>query len=210
MHEPGKETTMIRIMLIVDACLLRTALAKALAQEGDLDVVAENTSADVNTELTRKVDADVFVVDLDTLKGSVMDAIDTLTEQRPDRGVLVLTMVAVSTALRHALDRRVRAYLKKDCHIEDLAEAVRRVAAGERFIEPAIAMSMLNGPASPLTPRERDVLRLAAEGMSAREIARALFLTAGTVRTYLSTIMQKVDARSRLDAIRIATEANWL
>jgi two-component system response regulator DesR len=201
---------MIRIMLVVDACLLRTALARALPQEDDLTVVAENTSVDVSAELARKVDADVFVVDLDTPKGSVMEALDTLTEEATDRGVLVLTKVAVSTALRHALGCRVRACLKKDCRIEDLVDAVRRVAAGERFIEPAIAASMLNGPSNPLTPRERDVLRLAAAGMSVREISAALFLTAGTVRTYLSTIMHKVDARSRLDAIRIATEANWL
>jgi two-component system response regulator DesR len=209
-HEPGKETTMIRIMLVVDIRLLRTALAKALSCNDDFDVVAENTTADVNTELTRKIDADVYVVDLDSLKGSVTGAIDTLTEQRPDRGVLVLTKVCVSNALRHALGRRVRAYLRKECHIEDLADALRRVAAGERFIEPAIAASMVNGQPNPLTPRERDVLRLAAQGMSGREIAAALFLTAGTVRTYLSNITQKLDAHSRLDAIRIATEANWL
>jgi two-component system response regulator DesR len=201
---------MIRIMLVVDACLLRSALAKVLPQEDDLTVVAESTSADVSAELARKVDADVFVVDLDTPNGSVMEAIGTLTEACPDRAVLVLTEVAVSAALRHALGRRVGACLKKNCHIEDLADGVRRVAAGERFVEPGIAASMLNGPPNPLTPRERDVLRLAADGMAVREISAALFLTAGTVRTYLSTIMHKVDARSRLDAIRIATEANWL
>jgi two-component system, NarL family, response regulator DesR len=201
---------MIRIMLVVDACLLRTALAKALPREDDLVVVAENTSVDVSAELARKVDADVFVVDLDTPKGSVMEAVDTLTRACPDRGVLVLTKVAVSAALRRALGCRVRACVKKDCRVEDLAKGVRRVAAGERFIEPAIAASMLNGRPNPLTPREQDVLRLAAAGMAVREISATLFLTAGTVRTYLSTVMHKVDARSRLDAIRIATEENWL
>ena len=201
---------MIRIMLVVDTCLLRTALGKALPQEDDLTVVAQYTSTDVSAELARKADADVCVVDLDTPKGSVMDVIDTLTGETADRAVLVLTKVAVSAALRHALGRRVRACLRKDCHVEDLVDAVRRVAAGERFIEPAIAASMLNGPPNPLTQRERDVLRLAAAGMAVREISATLFLTAGTVRTYLSTIMHKVDARSRLDAIRIATESNWL
>ncbi|MFC7530940.1 LuxR C-terminal-related transcriptional regulator [Actinoplanes sp. GCM10030250] len=201
---------MIRIMLVADACLLRTALGRALSHEPGLDVVAGNTSAEVTPELAVKVDADVFVVDLDTLNGAVIDAVDTLTENHPDRAVLVLTTVAASNALRHAVGCRVRAYLKKDCDIGDLADAVRRVAAGERFMEPAIAASMLIARPNPLTPRERDVLRLAAEGMSVRDIAGALFLTAGTVRTYLSTIMQKVGARSRLDAIRIATEANWL
>jgi two-component system response regulator DesR len=200
----------IRIMLIADAYLLRSALGKALSYEDDLDVVAQNASAEVTPELAGKVDADVFVVDLDTLNGSVRDAIDTLTEQRLARAVLVLTAVAASNALRHALGCRVRACLKKDCHIDDLADAVRRVAAGERFIEPAIAASVLHGQPNPLTPRERDVLRLAAAGMSVRDIAAGLFLTTGTVRTYLSTIMHKMDARSRLDAIRIATDANWL
>ncbi|MEV6850821.1 response regulator transcription factor [Actinoplanes sp. NPDC051411] len=201
---------MIRIMLIVDICLLRTALAKALPREDDLTVVAEKTSADLSPELARRVDADVFVVDLDTPKGSVVDAIDTVAGERPDCGVVVLTNVAVSAALRHALGRGVGACLRKNCHIEELEDAVRRVAAGERFIEPAIAVSMVNGPPNPLTPREGDVLRLAAAGMSVREISAVLFLTPGTVRTYLSTIMHKLDAHSRLDAIRIATEANWL
>jgi two-component system response regulator DesR len=200
----------IRIMLVADACLLRTALGRTLAHEDDLHVIAEYTSEDVTPDLARTADADVFVVDLDTLKGAVSDAVDTLTAERPDRPVLVLTTVAASAGLRRALDCRVRAYLKKDCHIDDVIDAVRRVAAGERFIDPAVAASMVNGRPNPLTPRERDVLRLAAEGHSVRDIAAALFLTAGTVRTYLSTIMQKVGARSRLDAIRIATEANWL
>lgn len=201
---------MIRIVLIADACLLRTALERTLSHEDDLDVVAAHPSEEVTPALAGTVDADVFVVDLDTLKGAVSDAVDTLTEMRPDRAVLVLTTVAASAALRRALGCRVRAYLKKDCHVGDLVDAVRRVAAGERFIEPALAASMVNGKPNPLTPRERDVLRLAAGGMAVRDISAALFLTAGTVRTYLSAITQKIGARSRLDAIRIATEANWL
>lgn len=201
---------MIRIMLIADSRLLRTALAKSLSYEDDLDVVAEHTSVEVTPDLARKVDADVFVVDLDTLMGSVIDAVDILTEECPGCAVLVLATAAASNALRHALGCRLGAYLKKDCHVGDLADAVRRVAAGERFIEPTIAACVLKGRPNPLTPRERDVLRLATAGNSVRDIAAGLFLTTGTVRTYLSTIMQKIGARSRLDAIRIATEENWL
>jgi two-component system response regulator DesR len=200
----------IRIVLIADACLLRTALGRVLSYQDDLEVVAELAGAEVTADRAKTADADVFVVDLDTLGASVTEAVDTITTQHPHPAVLVLTTMAASGAVRHALGRRVQAFLKKDCHIDDLINAVRRVAAGERFIEPAIAASMLNGRSNPLTPRERDVLRLAAEGMSVRDIAGALFLSAGTVRTYLSTINQKVGARSRLDAIRIATEANWL
>ena len=202
---------MIRIMVVADAHLLRSALGLALSHQDGLDVVAEVSSVEVTPDLVKNIDVDVCIVDLDTLAASVTDAVDTITEHSTDdRAVLALTTVAASSAFRHALGCKVRAFLSKDCHIKDLLDAVRRVAAGERFIEPGIAASVLKVRTSPLTPRERDVLRLAAEGMTAREIAGTLFLTPGTVRTYLSTITQKVGARSRLEAIRTATDANWL
>jgi two-component system response regulator DesR len=200
----------IRIMLVADANLLRTALGMALSHQDDLTVVAEVASVDVSPALVAAHDPDIFVIDLDVLGASITDALDTITKQQQDSAILALTPVTASGALRHALGRRVRAFLSKDCHLADLIDALRRVSAGERFIEPAIAAAVLRGNSNPLTLRERDVLRLAAEGLSVREIAGALFLTSGTVRTYLSTVIRKVGARSRLDAIRTATEANWL
>jgi len=200
----------IRIVLVADANLLRTALGMALSHQDDLQVVAELASADVSPALVAAHDPDIFVVDLDVLGASITDALDTITKQKEDCAVLALTAVSASAALRHALDRRVRAFLSKDCRVADLIGALRRVSAGERFIEPAIATAILRGNSNPLTLRERDVLRLAAEGLSVREIAGALFLTTGTVRTYLSTVIHKVGARSRQDAIRTATAANWL
>lgn len=201
---------MIRIVLVADANLLRTALGMALSHQDGLHVVAEVTSADVSPALVAAHDADIFIVDLDVLGASITGALDTITKQQQDCAVLALTAVSASGALRHALGSRVRAFLSKDCRIADLIGALRRVSAGERFIEPAIAAAILKGNSNPLTLRERDVLRLAAEGLTVREIAGALFLTTGTVRTYLSTVIRKVGARSRLDAIRTATEANWL
>lgn len=201
---------MIRIVLVADANLLRTALGMALSHQDDLQVVAEIASVDVSPALVEAQDADIFVVDLDVLGASITDALDTITKQQEDCAVLALTAVCASAALRHALGNRVRAVLSKECGVADLIGALRRVAAGERFIEPAIAAAIVRGNSNPLTLRERDVLRLAAEGLSVREIAGALFLTTGTVRTYLSTVIRKVGARSRLDAIRTATQANWL
>lgn len=201
---------MIRIVLVADANLLRTALGMALSHQDDLEVVAEIASVDVSPALVEAQDADIFVVDLDVLGASITDALDTITKQKEDCAVLALTAVCASAALRHALGSRVRAVLSKECGVADLIGALRRVAAGERFIEPAIAAAIVRGNSNPLTLRERDVLRLAAEGLSVREIAAALFLTTGTVRTYLSTVIRKVGARSRLDAIRTATQANWL
>ncbi|MCA2217354.1 response regulator transcription factor [Jidongwangia harbinensis] len=202
---------MINIMVVADAPLLRSALAMALSCPDDLEVVADVSSVDVTKELLQDLRVDVFIVDLDTLSASVTDAVNVITNLQADPGtVLALTTVAASSAFRHALGCQVRAFLSKECHVDDLLAAVRRVSAGEGFITPEIAVSVMNARTSPLTPRERDVLRLAAEGRSVREIAAALFLTPGTIRTYLSTITHKVGARSRLDAIRIATEANWL
>jgi two-component system response regulator DesR len=198
-------------MVVADAPLLRSALAMALSCPDDLQVVADVPSVDVTKEAVQDLDVDVFIVDLDTLSASVTDAVNVITQLHADMGtVLALTTVAASSAFRHALGCQVRAFLSKECHVDDLLAAVRRVSAGEAFIAADIAVSVVNARTSPLTPRERDVLRLAAEGRSVREIAAALFLTPGTIRTYLSTITHKVGARSRLDAIRIATEANWL
>ncbi|MEV4702455.1 response regulator transcription factor [Actinoplanes sp. NPDC049316] len=201
---------MIRILLVADAILLRTALSTALSHHPDLDVVAEAASAEVTAALLDTWDPALVVVDLDTLSPSVTYALDTVTGHEKAGAVLALTTGSASGALRHALGRRVQAFLSKDCRVQDLVDAVRRVAAGERFIEPCLAAAMLQRHANPLTARERDVLRLAAEGMSVREISSTLFLTAGTVRTYLSTIIHKTGARSRVEAIRTATEADWL
>ncbi|MGA5304873.1 LuxR C-terminal-related transcriptional regulator [Nucisporomicrobium flavum] len=201
---------MIRILLVADAVLLRTALSAALSHHHDLDVVAEATSAEVTPDLLGTWDPELAVVDLDTLSPSVTGALDTITDHEPGGGVLALTTGAASGALRHALGRKVQAFLSKDCRLQDLVDAVRRVAAGERFIEPCLAAAVARQHASPLTARERDVLRLAAQGMSVREISSTLFLTAGTVRTYLSTIIHKTGSRSRVEAIRTATESDWL
>ena len=200
---------MIRIMLVADAMLLRTALGMALSHQDDLEVVAEVKSAEVTPELLDARDLDLVVVDLDTLSPAVTAALDAVTDHRVG-AVLALTTGTASGAVRHALGCRVQAFLSKDCHIKELLDAVRRAAAGERFIEPCIAAAVVKRNGNPLTARERDVLRLAAQGMSVREIAGTLFLTTGTIRTYLSTIIHQVGARSRVEAIRIATESDWL
>jgi len=199
----------IRIMLVADAVLLRTALGSALSHQEDLEVVAEATSAEVSPGLLDAHEPDLAVVDLDTLSPSVTTALNTITDHKVG-AVLALTTGTASGAVRHALGCRVEAFLSKDCHLSELIDAVRRAAAGERFIEPCIAAAVVKRNGNPLTARERDVLRLAAQGMSVREIAGTLFLTTGTIRTYLSTIIHKVGARSRVEAIRTAIESDWL
>ncbi len=200
---------MIRTMLLVDAVLLRTALSVALSHQKDLEVVAEATSHAVTPDLLDAREPDLVLVDLDTLSSAVTTALDAITDHKVG-AILALTTGTASGAVRHALGCRVQAFLSKDCHLNDLVDGVRRAAAGERFIEPCIAAAVVKRNGNPLTARERDVLRLAAQGMSVREIAGTLFLTSGTIRTYLSTIIHKVGARSRVGAIRTAIESDWL
>jgi two-component system response regulator DesR len=149
-------------------------------------------------------------VDLDSRRTAPLAALQCLAEYAPGCAVLALTGVGAPAALRRALDTRVRGFVSKDGEVAQLVAAVLRVAAGERFIEPGIAIAALSAPRNPLTAREIDVLRLAADGLSPAEIAGSLFLSPGTVRNYLSVIVRKLGARGRLDAVRVAVEASWL
>jgi two-component system response regulator DesR len=105
---------------------------------------------------------------------------------------------------------RVAGFLVKNTPAAELITAIRRVAAGERVIDPDLAVAALEIPPNPLTPRETEVLRRYAQGADPREIAAALYLSYGTVRNYLASAMTKLDARNRVDAMRIATQAGWL
>jgi two-component system response regulator DesR len=201
---------MIRILIAVDMNLLRTALATLLSYRDGVTVVAGTDCAGVTVELIATIKPDVAVIDLDTRRDAPLAALDTLNERAPDCGIIALTGVAAPTAIRRALNARIRGCLSKDCGIDDLMTAIVRVGAGERFIEPGVAIAALAVPDNPLTAREVDVLRLAADGLSPAEIADSLFLTSGTVRNYLSVIVRKLGARSRVDAVRRAAESNWI
>lgn len=201
---------MIRILLAIDMNLLRTALTTVLSQQAGVAVVAAAACTEVDADLLDTIAPDVAIVDLDCRRATTLDALETIATQAPHCAVLALTTVTATGALHRALDARVRGVLSKDCGATDLVAAVTRLAAGERVIEPGIAIAALSGPHNPLTRREVDVLRLAADGLSPAEIATHLFLTPGTVRNYLSMITRKLGARSRLDAVRNAMEANWL
>jgi two-component system response regulator DesR len=201
---------LIRILLIADARLLRSAIATVVSSEDDLEVVADAKSSDVTAALVREHRADVAVVELDTRGSGGLSAVRTISDHGVDCYVLALIDVIASATLQRALGSEVHGFVSGDCEIKQLIEAIRRVAAGERFIEPGIAIAALGAPGCPLTPRELDVLRMVADGMSTNEIAAALFLTPGTIRNYLSNIERKVGARSRLEAVRNAVEAGWL
>lgn len=201
---------MIRVLLAEDEHIIRAALSALIGLHPDLEVVAELPDGTGVLEAARRLRPDVAVLDIDMpgLDGLRLAAV--LRDELPDTRVLILTGLGTPGQLARALEAQVAGFLRKNAPSDELADAIRRVAKGQRFLDPELVGAALRVGASPLTPREADVLRAAARGDSTDEIARTEFLSAATVRNYLSSAIRKLDARNRIDAIRIAQEAGWL
>jgi len=200
---------MIRILLVVDVVLMRTALAAALSGEADMTVVGDVGLVDGVVESARRVRPDVVVIDLDPA-GPGEALARALTDHVPECSVIALAATVTRTMLRRALESPVRGVVSRSSRFERLVDAIRRVADGGRAIDPATAVAAVMRADDPFTPREREVLRLAAEGQRVSDIAEALRLSPGTVRNYLSAIAHKTGARSRVEAIRTAERSGWL
>ncbi|MFG3526611.1 DNA-binding response regulator [Streptomyces sp. NPDC047917] len=200
----------IRILLAEDMNMVRGALVALLNLEDDLEVVCEVERGDeiLDGALLHKPDVAVIDVDLPGIDG--LTAAERLRKQLPECRALILTSLGRPGALRRALAAQVSGFLLKDAPPQELAAAVRNVAAGKRVIDSQLALSAWNSTESPLTTRETEVLRLAADGLEPVEIAGHLQLSLGTVRSYLTTAVTKLNARNRVDAIKIARDADWL
>ncbi|MEW2625009.1 response regulator transcription factor [Streptomyces sp. NPDC048106] len=201
---------MIRILLAEDMNMVRGALVALLNLQDDLDVICEVARGDEIVDMALKHRPDVAIIDIDLPGIDGLSAAGRLRERLPQCRVLILTSLGRPGALRRALEARVAGYLRKDAPSSELATAVRRVAAGHRAVDPELALAAWGEYESPLTNRETEVLRLAAEGAEPQEIAATLRISAGTVRNYLTTIVGKLNARNRVDAIRIARDSEWL
>jgi two-component system response regulator DesR len=201
---------MIRVLLAEDMRILRESLVALLRLEDDLEVVAELASGDEIVPAALEHRPDVALIDIDLPDTDGLTAATELHERLPDCRTLILTGLARPGVLRRALAIRVSGFMVKDTPAGELIEAVRRVAAGERIIDPKLALAALETSDNPLSPREVDVLRRHAAGASAAEIAAEMHLSYGTVRNYLAAAVTKLGARNRVDAVRIATDAGWL
>ena len=201
---------MIRLLVAEDVQMVRGALVALLELEPDLTVVADVGSGDEIVPTALTVRPDLAVIDIDLPGRDGLTAAAELCEGLPGCRILLLTSLTHPTVLRRALSEGVAGVLLKDAPPNELASAVRRAMAGERVVDPQLAMTLWNTDAGPLTPREVDVLALAAEGEDIPEIAQQLHLSAGTVRNYLTTVVSKLQARNRIDAIRIARTAGIL
>jgi two-component system response regulator DesR len=201
---------MIRLLIAEDQMLVLGALATLLALEDDIEVVSRAEDGTTALEEVRRLKPDILLSDIEMPGLSGLDVAEAIVREKLGTSVLIVTTFGRAGYLRRAMDAGVRGYLLKDTPSDALAAAVRRVAAGGRAIAPELAELAWDAPANPLTERERDVLRLAEEGRSNKEIARQLDLSPGTVRNYLSEASGKLHASSRIEAGRIARERGWL
>jgi two-component system, NarL family, response regulator DesR len=200
----------IRVLVAEDMQILRDTLVALLGLEEDIDVVAEISDGSGVVPAAVALQPDVAVVDIDLPDTDGLTAAAQLRQQCPGCRVLILTVLAHPGNLRRALAVQVAGFLLKDTRAEDLVNAVRRIAAGERVIDPQLALKALEVPDNPLSPREVEVLRRFAAGDGPAEIAAAMYLSYGTVRNYLAAAVTKLGARNRVDAVRIAAGSGWL
>ena len=200
---------MIRVLIAEDQAMVLGALAALLEIEADMAVVGRAANGRVALDLARKLTPDVVVTDIEMPELSGLDLAHALRAEGLKARVVILTTFARPGYLRRALEAGAAAYLLKDAPSDQLADAIRRVAAGTRVIDPVLAADAWS-EADPLTPRERQVLRLAADGLSSADIAETLALSEGTVRNYLSDAISKLGAQNRVEAANLARAKGWL
>jgi two-component system, NarL family, response regulator DesR len=201
---------MIRVLIAEDQAMVRGALASLLSLEDDIEVVAEVERGDEVLPTARARETDVALLDIEIpgLDGIAVAA--ELARELPRTRSLILTTFGRPGYLRRAIESGAAGFLLKDAPAEELADAIREVSTGGRVIDPGLAAAAIADGVSPLTERERDVLRAAIQNATAAQIAAAIHLSEGTVRNYLSAAIRKLGARNRAEAVRLAEEKGWL
>jgi two-component system, NarL family, response regulator DesR len=200
----------IRVLLAEDQAMVRGALASLLGLEPDIEVVAEVERGDEIVQTASRTRPDVALLDIELPGGDGLTAAAELARALPACRVLMLTTFGRPGYLRRALEGGAAGFMLKDAPSDRLADAIRRVAAGERVVDSDLAAAAVLEGDSPLTERELDVLRAARDHATVADIAGVVYLSAGTVRNYLSSAIHKLGAQTRAEAVRIAEEKGWL
>lgn len=201
---------MIKLLIADDETLIREALASLLDLEDDIAVVAQGSSSAEAVALAERHAPDIAVLDLEMPPQDGLWAADQIRRSRLDTRVMLVTRHARPGILRRALAVGVQGFVPKTTPAERLAQIIRDIASGSRYIDPEIAASALTENESPLTDRELDLLRATRGGGTIDEIAAELHLAPGTVRNYLSTAMRKLGKRTRHAAAQHAWEQGWI
>ncbi|HYC60662.1 MAG TPA: response regulator transcription factor [Thermoanaerobaculia bacterium] len=200
---------MIRVVVAEDQKMVLGALAALLEIDGDIEVVGRAQDGESALALCRDAKPDVLLTDIEMPRMTGLELAAAVKRAALGTRVIILTTFARGGYLRRALEAGASGYLLKDSPAEQLANAVRRVNAGGRVVDPELAAEAWSEP-DPLTERERQVLRMAGEGQTSADIAGELHLSEGTVRNYLSEAISKLGAGNRVEAARIAREKGWL
>jgi two-component system response regulator DesR len=201
---------MISVLIAEDQGLVRGALASLLGLEPDIEVIAQVSRGDEVVSAALDAQPDVALLDIEMPGASGLDAAAELRRALPKCRVLIVTTFGRPGYLRRAMEGGAAGFLLKDAPASELARAIRRAAAGERVVDPGLAAAALSAGENPLTEREHEVLSASRQHATVAEIAGALFLSPGTVRNHLSSVMRKLDARNRAEAVRVAEEKGWL
>ena len=202
--------TPIRVLLAEDQAMIREALAALLSFEDDIEVVAQVGRGDEVVSAAADAKPDVALLDIEMPGLDGLAAAAALKRSSPDTSIVILTTFGRPGYLRRAMESGVSGFIVKDSPADKLAETIRQVRMGKKVIDSDLAATALAEGASPLTPRERDVLAASQNGATIAQIAAALYLSEGTVRNYLSSCIQKTGARNRAEALRVAEERGWL
>ncbi|MEK4848541.1 response regulator transcription factor [Paenibacillus sp. FSL H7-0756] len=200
---------MIRIIIAEDQRLLRGAMASLLDLEDDIEVAGEAGDGAEALALIERVQPDVCLMDIEMPLMSGLEVAEILKSRGCRTKIIILTTFARPGYFERGVKAGIQGYLLKDEPVDKLADAIRRVMAGGREVSPELVFGSLREE-NPLSDREREILKLAAAGRSAGEIAAALHLSYGTVRNYISEILSKLAVKTRIEAVRLAEEKGWM
>ena len=209
-RDQGDHAAPLRVLLADDEHLIRGAVAALLALEDDLVVVAEAASGTEALAMARSHRPDVAVLDLNMPGADGVEVTEALRTELPDCAAMIVTGHGRPGHLKRALAAGARGFLPKTVSAQRLAEIIRTVHAGSRYVDPELAADAISAGDSPLTAREAELLELASDGSTIAEIARRASLASGTVRNYLSSAVAKLGVENRHAAVRTARERGWL
>ncbi|WP_453991765.1 response regulator [Bacillus nitroreducens] len=200
---------MIRVVIAEDQGMLRGALGSLLDFEDDIEIVGEASNGKEALELILSLKPDVCLMDIEMPYRNGLEVAEEAKKRFSSCKVIILTTFARPGYFEQAVKIGVHGYLLKDGSVDELAESIRSVMKGKREFSPELIFGSIKEN-NPLTKREQDVLRLASEGKTSKEISLQLFLSPGTVRNYMSEIINKLGVKNRTEAVTVAKEKRWI